>query len=118
MPKKPTKSASTARTAPQLDPALAPVVAAFARDRRVSTGRIFVSTGLKVDGKVFAFVRQGTLVLKLPQARVAELIAVGDGAPFDRGRGTPMREWVSIASGHGDWVALAKEARAFVATVK
>ena len=84
----------------------------------MSTARIFVSTGLKVDGKVFAFVRQGTLVLKLPQARVAELIAAGDGAPVARGRGAPMREWVSIASGRGDWVALAKEARAFVATVK
>ncbi len=59
---------------------------------------------------------QGALVLKLPAARVDALIAAGRGVRFDPGHGRVMKEWVALA-GSGDdedWLALAREARAFV----
>ena len=50
---------------------------------------------------------------KLPKQRVAELVAVGRGEPFDPGPGRLMREWVAV-HGSGDWLPLAREARRFV----
>jgi len=82
----------------------------------VEQGRIFHAVGLKTAGKFFAFVRKDELVLKLPAARVAELIASGAGQPFDAGRGRPLREWVCLRP--ANVVACAgymSEARTFVA---
>ncbi len=69
--------------------------------------------GLTVTGKLFATPRGETLLLKLPAPRVAELIAAGEGAAFDAGKGKPMREWV-LALPHAAWPDLAREALAFV----
>jgi TfoX/Sxy family transcriptional regulator of competence genes len=75
----------------------------------------FGASALKVDGKIFAMVLSGELVVKLPRARVEELVATGAGTPFDAGRGRPMKEWVSIAPERADeWPPLADEARRFV----
>jgi hypothetical protein len=58
---------------------------------------------------------RGRLVVKLPHARVAELIASGAGEPFDAGKGRPMREWVALTEADGaTWLALSEEALAFV----
>ncbi|RAK61852.1 hypothetical protein DJ021_15805 [Phenylobacterium hankyongense] len=57
--------------------------------------------------------RGETLLLKLPAARVAELIAAGVGSPFDANKGRPMKEWVTVGAEAG-WLALAREAAAFV----
>jgi hypothetical protein len=55
-------------------------------------------------------------VLKLPKERVAELVATGDGAPFDAGKGRPMKEWAVIdLHASKRWLALATEAMTFVA---
>jgi hypothetical protein len=58
---------------------------------------------------------RGELVLKLPGGRVDALVAAGDGERFDAGKDKPMREWfvLSITS-RKSWLALAKEAMAFV----
>jgi hypothetical protein len=59
----------------------------------------------------------GKLVVKLPRARVQELVADGSGAPFDPGHGRVMREWAAIApTDTDDWICLAQEARTFVAS--
>ena len=77
--------------------------------------RGFGSDALQVDGRIFAMERRGGLVLKLPAARVADLIASGAGTPFDAGKGKPMKEWVVLgdASRH-EWLSLAEEALVFV----
>lgn len=81
--------------------------------------RTFGSAALKINEKVFAMLAQGTLVLKLPRQRVEALLASGDGEPYDpRHDGRLMKEWVMIAPAAAvDWLALTREARAFVASV-
>ena len=78
------------------------------------TRREFGSNALKVSGKIFAMLVRGSLVLKLPKARVEALITSGVGGPFDAGKGKPMKEWVTILAVEKSWLALAREARLFV----
>lgn len=95
----------------RIDPAFAPVAEAFARTRGVELAPMFASTGLRCGKRFFAIGVHGELVLKLPAARVRELIADAIGRPFTRGeKGPPMKEWVRIPARAGDWIALAREA--------
>jgi len=95
-----------------------PRLASVARDfeaARASRRRMFGSNGLKVKGKLFALFTQGTLVVKLPRARVQALVASKVGKPFDPGHGRLMKEWLAVSSARASWVELAKEAHQFVA---
>lgn len=75
----------------------------------------FGSSALKVNGSIFAMLSRGHLVLKLPRDRVSALIRNGAGSPFDAGKGTPMKEWLSVEGDDMEaWVALAREALDFV----
>jgi hypothetical protein len=76
--------------------------------------RRFGSTALKVGGSIFAMAVGGALVLKLPRARVEQLLADGAGTPFANGRGAPMREWVTLGPDAAADLDLAREALAFV----
>jgi hypothetical protein len=92
----------------------AALVARFAGEPGVTSpgpGRGFGSSALKVDNRIFAMLSGGRLVVKLPRARVAALIAAGDGAPFDAGKGRPMKEWVALDAA---WEARSREALEFV----
>jgi hypothetical protein len=82
----------------------------------ITEGKGFGSSGqLKVHGRIFAMLVRGGLVLKLPRARVDELVATGEGTRFDAGKGTPMREWFVLApTSTKRWLPLAKEALDFV----
>ena len=78
-------------------------------------GRRFGSSALQVNGSIFAMVVRCHLVVKLPAGRVAVLIAEGTGGPFDAGKGTPMKEWLTVLRDDDDtWLALAREALDFV----
>ncbi|MQS15432.1 TfoX/Sxy family protein [Streptomyces kaniharaensis] len=78
-------------------------------------GRRFGSDALKADGHIFAMLSADRLVLKLPRARVDELVAAGEGTHFDAGKGKPMREWLALdPASELPWPQLAHEAYAFV----
>jgi TfoX/Sxy family transcriptional regulator of competence genes len=78
--------------------------------------RGFGAGALQVDGRIFAMLSHGRIVLKLPRERVAALVSKGDGMPFDAGKGRPLKEWVALDGRHVEqWLTLAREARAFVA---
>lgn len=90
------------------------MIDALAGDRSVTRGRMFGSTGLKVNGKVFAMLVKGKFVAKLPGERVDQLVSSGAGEYFDPGHGKLMKEWGALASAENQWVGLTKEARRFV----
>ena len=69
---------------------------------------------LSVDGKIFAMLARGRFVAKLPKDRVDALVRAGTGKRFDPGRGRLMKEWIAVARGRADWIALAKEACRYV----
>ena len=81
------------------------------------TRKGFGSGALKVNGKIFAMVdAKGEFVVKLPKARVDELVKAGVGTLFEPGPGRLMKEWLAMASEPNDpnWLALAREACRFV----
>ena len=79
-----------------------------------SGGQGFGSEAIKVNRKIFAMLVSGRLVVKLPRARVTELIETGRGQPFDSGKGAPMKEWVTLTGDEAECRALVVEAQAFV----
>ena len=79
-----------------------------------SNGRGFGRSALRFQGKIFAMLVRGRLVVKLPASRVDALVASGDGVRFDANKGTPMREWLSLnPESKQDWPAIAGEALSF-----
>ncbi len=95
------------------------VVRALSGEPRVQVGeggQRFGSSGLQVDGHIFAMVSsRGEYVVKLPRARVDALVDAGVGHRFDPGHGRLMKEWLALEPGtDADWTALAREALAFV----
>lgn len=82
-------------------------------------GTGFGSSALKYQRSIFAMLTHDRLVVKLPKARVDELVAAGEGARFDANKGTPMREWLSLADDSAlAWSPLAREALDFVSRSK
>jgi hypothetical protein len=77
-------------------------------------GSGFGRGALRYRRKIFAMFVRGQLVLKLPRRRVDELVADGHGERFDANKGTPMKEWFSLAPDSAlPWPALAREALDF-----
>lgn len=81
----------------------------------VDIGPMFGSEGLRIRGKVFAFVGyRGSAMMKLPAPRIDELEAAGTAERMQM-RGRPMREWVIVGPDAADhWPRLVAEAFAFV----
>jgi len=92
-------------------------VVEFAANAASGSPRRFGSNGLRANGKIFAMLAQDTLVVKLPKARVDELVQAGQGKRFDPGHGRIMKEWFVVTSSKVSWADLAREAHDFVAAV-
>ena len=82
----------------------------------VGEGKGFGSAGqLKLNGKIFAMLVNGKLVVKLPRDQVDALVDSGEGERFDAGKGKPMHEWFALSpTSNKRWLALAREAMEFV----
>ena len=95
------------------------LIARFATQPDVTLGTGFGSSrGIRVRGRIFAIFGDDVLTVKLPKARVDDLVAAGVGARFDPGHGRIMREWISVPATHGQsWEALADEAMQFVTSL-
>jgi len=92
-----------------------PLAQAFLQRDGVDIGRMFAREGLRIRGKIFAFLGfDGELILKVPADRIEILIAEGDAERMVM-RGRPLREWVTVAPSRADrWGDLMEEAYAFV----
>lgn len=120
-----TSEASSRATTRTADPRFAAVAKALAREPGVTSGseagskpsRAFGSSGLKLDGKLFAMMSsRGQFVAKLPAARVDELVARGEGAYFDPGHGRLMKQWITIDDATS-WRPLAREALTYARAI-
>ena len=86
------------------------------KETDVTLAAMFGAPGLRSGGRVFAFLWKHRLVVKLPEARVEQLVS-GEGAErVDPGHGRVSREWVAVEPGRKRiWPRLVREAREFVA---
>ena len=78
-------------------------------------GSGFGSNAIKINKSIFAMLVDEQIVVKLPAARVAQLISDGSGVPFDAGKGRPMKEWVGLTADDAACRKLVAEAKTFVA---
>ena len=101
---------------PKPEAAFSAVAAALLPEPDVDEGTGFgTNPGLRTDGKIFAMLVGGDLVVKLPADRCADLVAAGSAAVFEVGR-RRMREWVRIGEvDETSWRQLAHDARRYVA---
>jgi hypothetical protein len=110
----PTEAAAKERAHAILDP----IAAHYLALPDVDIGRMFGSEGLRIRGKVFAFVSfTGDLALKLPADRVDQLEGEsGIGRMVMRERA--MREWLTVPADQSErWGPLVAEAYAFVDSI-
>ena len=96
------------------------VVQALLSDPRVTEAKMFGMPALKVGGKAFAGLWEKQLIVKIGAPRVQELLTTKAGKACDpSGMGRPMKEWIAVKepANHTKktWLALAEEAKAFVA---
>ena len=77
-------------------------------DVEVNSGR--GAQGMKHGGKMITMFYKGDLVVKLAPERVSEIVAAGEGEPFDPGTGKPMADRALVRASRKDsWVALCEE---------
>jgi TfoX/Sxy family transcriptional regulator of competence genes len=85
-------------------------------DPAVTEKKMFGTTALCADGKVFLFPWRDALVVKIPAALVQELVAARAAEQFDPGHGRPGKTRAAVhASASDRWPELAQAARAFAA---
>jgi TfoX/Sxy family transcriptional regulator of competence genes len=64
--------------------------------RGVSSKKLFGDQAFFVAGRMFAFRRDGALVLKLPETERHEVLAAGHGKPFLVAHHVPFGRWVEV----------------------
>ena len=92
-----------------------PIAQKYLERDGVDIGPMFGSEGLRIRGKVFAFVASGgELLVKVPEARADELVAAGAAARMIM-RERTMREWITVDPGAPEhWSSLIAESFAYV----
>ncbi|MET0672088.1 MAG: TfoX/Sxy family protein [Microbacterium pygmaeum] len=92
-----------------------PIAAEYLTKPDVDMGPMFGSEGLRIRGKIFAFVGyRGGLVVKVPETRADEIVAAGTAQRMVM-REREMREWLTVDRGeHESWAPLIAEAFAYV----
>jgi hypothetical protein len=92
-----------------------PIADEYLKRDGVGIGAMFGSEGLRIRGKVFAFVGfAGGLVVKIPEARADEVESSGIATRMEM-RGRPAREWVVVSTSAAEhWAPLTAEAFAYV----
>lgn len=92
-----------------------PIAAEYLARPGVDIGPMFGSEGLRIRGKIFAFVGYlNGLVVKVPEGRANEIVATGTAERMTM-RERTMREWLFVGRDeHEHWRALIAEAFAYV----
>jgi hypothetical protein len=97
----------------------------FSEDPLVERGTMFRSPGMKVGGKVFAFLGgSDRLIVKIPRHRAEAAVAAGEAEPVTLGTRT-MKEWVAYPAVSDDpeetgqrWSRAIDEAYAYVKSLR
>ncbi len=100
------------------------LAAEFLREPDVEFGTMFRSPGLRVSGKIFAFLGgDRRLIVKLPHQRAEEVVQAGAAREVTMGKRT-MKEWVAFLVDDDDldgtlttWRHAAREAHDYVAAL-
>lgn len=100
------------------------IAAEYRDDPAIEMGTMFHSPGLRVGGKIFAFLGgDQRLIVKLPRARALEAVGTGTAHHVTMGSRT-MKEWVAFPLDGDDldgtlntWRHAAREAHDFVAGI-
>lgn len=91
------------------DQAYAKLAGHFLKNAAVTQSDKF-GKGLRLDGKVFAMLVKGELVVKLSEDDVSTLLRQKKGKPFKHGQKV-MKEWLAIeADKTAGWLQFAKKA--------
>jgi hypothetical protein len=92
------------------------LAAAFLAKPGVTMERALQNEVLKINGKIFAFLWRERLVVKVPAAQAAALVASGEAIPFESG-GRKMKEWAAVArTDAARWRTLMTDAYEYVGT--
>jgi hypothetical protein len=104
----------------ELTPEFAKLITEFTNRPRVTYGgRGFGARALRVDGKIFAMLdSKGRFVVKLPRIRADALLAREQAVHFEPVPGRPMKQWLVVTGRRPSWLALAREAYEYVASLR
>ncbi len=108
----PGRGCSRASFGAMSDDAYAPLRAHFADMPGVTVNSGRGAQGIKFGTKMFIMFLKGDLLVKLPPARVTELIETGGGQGHDPGTGKIMKDRILIPVAQSDtWIALCEESK-------
>lgn len=92
------------------------IVNTYGTDSGVSLRHSMNNNALTIEGRIFAFEKDGRLIVKLSAERCAALIAAGQAEQYQLGKRV-MRQWAAVPAAHMyGWAALTEEAHMFVAS--
>jgi TfoX/Sxy family transcriptional regulator of competence genes len=96
--------------------AYAKVLDELCADPQVKPARMMGRPSIQLGKKMFGGYFDGDLVVRIGRERAGELIGSGRASPFDpSGLDRPMKDWARVPEPSDDWLALAEEAKAFLA---